>query len=460
MTIRTWIAATLAVAWLPWTRAVADGGCEESVAIVRLLPGASIANFNARQGTFTLRAIPARNLYLLALPSGTQYDEFEQQALGDPALLILDRQCNVTEENPGGSTQSIFLFSNPTAFWLQDATELIQADEARAITGGAGTTVAVVDSGISSHALLNDAVLAGGYDFVDRDSIPGDVGDGLDNDGDGYTDEFVGHGTAVAGLVHRLAPDADLLPVRVMNSDGFSKTFTLLEGIYFALDAGADVINVSMGATLPAGTLTAAVIEAELAGAIVVSAAGNDQTDNPPRYPAGSAPALGIGVAATDSADVRAPWSNFGTFVALTAPGVNVTSTLPGGLYGSASGTSFAAPLVSGTLALMKSRAPAATNAQLRQALLNSTDDISAQNPDIFGALGSGRLNALRAVQSACPGDVDLDGDADLADLSTLLTHFGQSTGMSYEDGDASGDGDVDLEDLAIVLEHFGVVCR
>ena len=106
--------------------------------------------------------------------------------------------------------------------------------------------MAVLDTGVGPHPDLQPVLLPG-HDFIDDDNVPDDVGDGLDNDNDGVTDEGVGHGTHVAGIIHAIAPGARILPVRVLDSDAQGSVFAIAQGIRYAVDQKARVINLSLG---------------------------------------------------------------------------------------------------------------------------------------------------------------------------------------------------------------------
>lgn len=115
------------------------------------------------------------------------------------------------------------------------------------VATGAGTVVAVLDTGVdAAHPMLAGRLLPG-YDLIDDDPDPLDVANGVDDDGDGLVDEAYGHGTFVAGVVAQIAPDAAILPVRVLDADGRAELHTVIEGIDLAIEQGANVINMSFG---------------------------------------------------------------------------------------------------------------------------------------------------------------------------------------------------------------------
>jgi len=158
-----------------------------------------------------------------------------------------------------------------------------------------------------------------------------------------------GHGTMVAGLVHLVAPTAKLMPVKVFDAKGGSSVSLIIQGIHYAVDNGAHVINMSFSTVEPSQELQDAINFANSHGVILVAAAGNEGKLMTV-YPAGYNPVIGVG--ATDNNDNRASFSNFGPEVDVAAPGVWVITTYPGNRYAAGSGTSFSAPFVAGAAAL------------------------------------------------------------------------------------------------------------
>jgi subtilisin family serine protease len=166
-----------------------------------------------------------------------------------------------------------------------------------------------------------------------------------------------GHGTMVAGLIHLVAPTAKLMPVRVFNSNGTTTLFRILQGIYYATDHSAKVINMSFSSLAASAELSTAVGYASSHGVILVASVGNDGS-KVMVYPAGFSPV--IGVASTNNSGVRSSFSNYGNaLVALAAPGEAVITTYPGNAYAAGWGTSFSTPLVAGGVALLNQLDPA-----------------------------------------------------------------------------------------------------
>ena len=201
-----------------------------------------------------------------------------------------------------------------------------------------------------------------------------------------------GHGTMVAGILAAVAPDAMIMPLQAFDDHGCGSIYNISKAIKYAVSHGAQVINMSFG--IPGGgqTLKNAIKEAIKAGVIVVASAGNENT-SAPQFPA-AYPDV-VAVAATDLNDVKASFSNYGATISVSAPGTNVISAYPGGYYAEFSGTSFAAPMVAGEAALLRSLKTTASNASIDAGV----DNIDAANPKYAGQLGTGRINLLKALK-------------------------------------------------------------
>ena len=207
-----------------------------------------------------------------------------------------------------------------------------------------------------------------------------------------------GHGTMVAGVVHRAAPWAKIMPLKAFTADGQANLFDIVRAVYWAVDHGAQVINMSFSMEAFSPELLRAVNYAARKGVTCVASAGNDGAETTV-YPA----ALGdaIGVASTDRWDYLSPFSNFGDdLVTVSAPGENILTAYPGGRWAVVSGTSFAAPWVSGAVALFVDRNDADTK-PVRANYYISVDALAHSQPvHGFGHLrsGHGRMDVRRAL--------------------------------------------------------------
>lgn len=254
--------------------------------------------------------------------------------------------------------------------------------------GAASVKIAIIDSGIdafgSPHPDLAANVLATGFDFVGGDADPTDTG------------PFAGHGTHVAGIAAAAADTGGiagagyackLLIVRVLDctaAEGCPGTFdAVAEGIRYAADQGARVINLSLGSRDSSRALRVAVQYAIARGAIVVAAAGNDSAATL-SYPAAYPEVIAVG--ASDSLDLVPAFSNSGPGLDLVAPGTRIWSAWPGPSYRRANGTSMAAPLVAGVAAVIASRNPAITQEEMQRTLTSHVEPLAGDRD------GAGRL--------------------------------------------------------------------
>src|ERR1039457_1549637 len=202
-------------------------------------------------------------------------------------------------------------------------------------------------------------------------------------------DQTGNHGSMVAGLIHLVAPTAKLMPVKVFSSDGTSTLSLIISGIYYAVDHGAKVINMSFSFSGTSPELTKAIDYASSQRVIMVASAGNDG-QSVVIYPAGYSQVMGIG--STNNQDVRSSFSNYGSVVTIAAPGEGMISTYPFNHYAAGWGTSFSTPLVSGAAALLVDINSNITEAQAQQAL--------SQAVPIGQGMGVGRLDLVQACQA------------------------------------------------------------
>lgn len=301
------------------------------------------------------------------------------------------------------------------------ATGSVQASQAWTITKGKKKVrIAVVDTGVQlNHPDLakkiwnnSDEIAdnnidddnngfvddAHGWDFVEDDNNPNPTPDPTgDNDG-------LSHGTHVAGIAAAKTNNTTgmagvgwkvkIMPIKVSDASGTMTDADVVEGIQYAIDNGATVINLSLGGLGYSSVLDEVVQAAIDQGIVVVAAAGNNHRNMNilPFYPVCSAGV--IGVSATDESDAVASFSNFGTnCVDVAAPGVDIVSTIYDDAYDIYSGTSMATPNVAGIAALLKSQDSSLTPAEVLSIIKDTTDDV-----DLPTAYGTGRVNAVEAL--------------------------------------------------------------
>lgn len=276
----------------------------------------------------------------------------------------------------------------------------IQAEQAWDLTHGSpDVVVALLDTGIDgSHPDLAGKLVPG-YDFLNDDPDPADdSGHGTHNAG--IVAAASDSGSGIAGV----AWGARVMPIKVLNAGGVGPDSVIARGLVYAVDHGARVINMSFGNPTASQVLAQAVRYAYSRGAVLVAAAGNTANlDNAVIYPAAYDQVLAVG--ATDEEDNTPEFSQHHPYVGISAPGVGIISTFWRGAsygdYASASGTSSAAPHVSGVAALVLSMNPGLANTDVVRILEETSDDLGVPGRDEY--YGAGRVNALRAVLSARP---------------------------------------------------------
>jgi thermitase len=341
--------------------------------IIKLTPNASIATINKKYNTRVKERFldsAKTDIYLLKITDGSSTIDKLDEIIGDPLGNIKYAQPNFFAEAPEAAARHRAFPTNdavPTDDrYSQDpyAASALNLSSAHAISKGAGTTVAVVDTGaqLGHPALKANFNGVARYDFVDDDNNPSEPG--FASDEDSRNNEVVGHGTHVAGIVDLVAPKAMIMPLRVLDREGYGTSFHIAEAISFADRNGADVINLSLGmpdptllGLLPPKLLREKVVEATRHGTVVVAAAGN-YNNLVPTYPAARGTTADdrdglLAVTSVNQKERKSDFANYGLWVDIAAPGENILSTYPVSRYAYWSGTSMATPFVAGQAALI-----------------------------------------------------------------------------------------------------------
>ena len=351
------------------------------------------------------------------------------------ALLTLNLQLGIvgaeidqkvsTQEAYAGPAPSYLSDKTPVSYYgttvwrgyvTQPGNRLVQTDATHAQMGvtGLGVVVAVIDTGVDPNNPVLKPLLVSGYDFM-RNAKGGseslDVSASPDSsqaqtsevnqrtvavldqrtvavlDGSKYA--AFGHGTMTAGVVHLVAPQARIMPLKAFSADGTGYNSDILRAIYYAVKNGAKVMNMSFDYATYSPELATAIKYANSKGVISVASAGNDGQQKAV-YP-GALPGV-IDVASTSNQDTQSTFTNYGAPpVWMTAPGEGVMTTYPWGTYAAGWGTSFSTPFVAGTAALMLGTNGNCSSSSIGLGLANA--DFIA-NPQ----LGFGRLNTYKAV--------------------------------------------------------------
>ena len=375
-----------------------------------------------------LDVISDSNLYLLQVS--------QLPSLGTLTLNLLGIEYIEVDTTLSGPTLRTLglVQSKSAADWyrLQPALTRIRAVQASKYYDGYGVVVADINSAVDyGHPALRGH-LTGGYDFVtaqgstyaalnqssgsfmDQSSgsfLDQSSGSFLDQASGSFLDQSsgsfldgapllnivtasnpaYGHGTLCAGLIAAVAPRAMIMPLRVFDDNGQADIFTITKAIRYAVKNQVNVLNMSFGISTNSRSVREAVAAAIAANIVVTGSAGNANTSTP-QYPASYSSVLSV--AATDMNDKKGSFSNYGSSVSVSAPGVNIISAYPGGYYAVVSGTSFAAPIVAGEAALVRSKQVTG----ITDAMVRGTVNIDAQNPQYVGKLGEGRIDVVSGI--------------------------------------------------------------
>jgi thermitase len=349
---------------------------------------AEIAQLNAAHGTSVIGAIPQIRVAQMRIPAGA--DEGQVAA-------AYQRNPHVQYAEPNYIASAVNTPNDPYfTGGFQWNMAKVQAPSAWDITtGSASVSVAILDTGVdSSHPDLQGKVVAS-INFSDSSTVSDVNGHGTHLAG--IVGAATNNGQGVAGLGYNTA----VMNVKVLGDNGTGGYSWVAQGVVWAADHGAKVINMSLGAQFGSTTLEDAINYASGKGVVVVAAAGNNASSTP-FYPA-AYPNV-IAVASTDINDRLASSSNYGDWVDVAAPGTNIYSTLPlsnplqPGGYGIMGGTSIASPHVAGLAGLVFTRVGDANGNGLINDEVRSCIEKNADNIGLSG-IGSGRINAYKAVQ-------------------------------------------------------------
>jgi len=441
--ILAWLLGLVTLLGIPH---VAGAAQDESEFILRCSPK-EIQEVVRRYGLTLIRSHESQDIHFVRAPATVHPEHFLSNLKSDPDVKGIEADSDVmlAERPPGLKLNQsavpildtlshrtlVPFYGSPalSSYVDQPAVVLIRSEEAHQLATGAGI-VAVIDTGVDPNHPVLRASLVPGFDFTrNLRGIPSEFADLgqstasiLDQSTASILDQQTivilnqstasildqstasildtrqvpptfGHGTMVAGIIHLVAPAAQIMPLKAFEADGTASLFEILRAIYYAVDHGAKVINMSFSTEQRSAELKRAINYATSHGVVCVSSAGN----NGARllvYPAAFDNVLGVG--STSNLDARSTFSNFGDDdVKLAAPGEGIITTYPGGHYAAAWGTSFSTAFVSGGAALLL-QMNTRTN---QEAAADALEGNAKQLPDRLG-LGEGRIDLYRALMS------------------------------------------------------------
>ncbi len=338
-------------------------------------------NFSIKYQTRVKNIIPKINVMVVEIPESKTSQNFLQTLKNDKEVLFAEPDIKVEADN----------FNDPM-FNEQYALKKVDAVNAWAVNqGNQSTVIGIIDTGVDlDHPDLKSKLLDG-YNAINPGTPPKDD---------------ARHGTHVAGIasaigdnsigISGLAPKCKILPIKVLGN-GTGSIATISDGLIWAADHGADVVNMSLGTYTEEKTLGEAVKYALGKNVVCVATMGNDNMEKR-RFPAGFPGMIAIG--STDENDKKSTFSNYGDWITVSAPGTNILSTLPTYMspngYGKMSGTSMAAPLVTGLVGLIRSQSKGLSPAETAKILKAGSDDLGDAGFDKY--FGAGRINASKTL--------------------------------------------------------------
>ncbi len=367
--------------------------------VVKLTPSTEIGYINNKYRTRTIQRLPGtEKIYLLLTPATANPARLANRIMANESpLRVIYAEPNFRagapegskfhRANPGGKPDASS--SDAVRYRNQYAVENLNLTEAHGLNRGAGAVVAVIDTGVQlDHQDLRDRLTTARRDFVDGDQTPYDLGNDRDDDNDGATDEMVGHGTHVAGIVALTAPEAKIMPVRALDSEGRGTAFGIAKAIRFSVSNGADVVNLSLGSSTESELLEDLIGDDDddsTGRTVFVAAAGND-ANALPQYPAAEDGA--IAVSSVDEAKQKSAFANYGPWVTIAAPGSDIHSPFPTGGYAAWSGTSMATPFVAGQAALIRGVRPNASAGCVADVIGRTAQSLVVSDPTYGRKLG------------------------------------------------------------------------
>lgn len=447
---------TIDTIWMPSTPIAGS-------AILKLQYGYAVGDILEMMNATVVDSIIQHNIFLLQFEDSIPLSSFMVDLLGFQEVIYAEPnlQLNFPENLqlsisfPDEYAPPLDMEADqPANFFQQSCLEMLDVDSAGQMSSGSGSVVAVIDNGVEAdHPFIDYANLLPGYDFYDDDTDPSpDTGIGCS------------HGTFVSGLIELIAPDCQIMPLKALNGEGTGNSFAIAKAIYYAIDNGADIINMSFGTYQDSYLLRNTCEEAIDSGLILVAAGGNDST-TAPIFPA-AYPHV-ISVTAVDTLDYLADFSNYGAAIDICAPGVNLYSSLYGEYdWGTWTGTSFSAPLASAVCALMHSLKPNITPIEAETHLRMSAERDLGPGlivpPDFY--YGYGRLDAANAVWTLninpiddC-GDVNHDYAVNISDAVSII-NFVFLTGTPPPEpiniADVNYDGEVNVSDAVYLINYI-----
>jgi subtilisin family serine protease len=425
--------------------------------VCKMQPGYDIDIINTTYGTAVKNHQAQTNCYLLICPQGKPAESL---------AVVIDAREDVMycRLNYYLSAPEAFQRSEPFIdlqysgdYTTQLAATTLNLVAVHEVSDGEDVNIAIIDGGVNfDHPALlaSPGEIISGWDFIDSDELSFDEPGG----------SCSGHGTFVAGIIKLVAPASTLYVYRVLDTAGYGDGYSIAAAVLDAINDSCKVINLSLGMIGVHDALEDALQYARSLGIMVVAAAGNDSTSSNLLFPFPASRNYCLAVAAIDSVNLKADFSNYGDKIDVCAPGTQIYSPYLDTLYAWWDGTSFSNAFVTGLAGLIYSKNPYLTWEEVDTAILNNAINLDTLNPELAGLLGSGLIDILATVNAVSadydtllPGDVNSDGDINLLDISFIINFL-------YRDGpppkdisliDTNSDGRMNLLDVSYLINYL-----
>jgi len=387
--------------------------------VCEMLPGYSIDIINTTYGTSTKGHLIQTDSYLLSIPAGQNAESLAVVIAARPDVLYCGPNFYFDAPEPFQRSQPFLDNQLTENIDSQFAAQTLALATVHTISTGESVAIAVIDGGVNlTHPEFASMTggLVSGWDYIDGDSIANDEAGGACS----------GHGTFVAGVLKLVAPGSYVHAYRVLDTTGRGSGFDIAAAVLRAIDDGCRVINLSLGMVGVDDALDEALKYARMENIMVVASAGNDSTSDNIIFPFPASRTYCLAVAALDTFNLKADFSNYGVKIDYCAPGTGIYAPYLDSSYAWWDGTSFSAPFVSGLAALLISKNPTLTVEKIDTIMANTAADIDTLNPGLEGMLGHGLINmvaALGETMQFTAGDANDDTTVDVGDVIYIINY-------------------------------------
>lgn len=430
-----------------------QGGYKPGELICEMLPGYSIDLVNDAFRTSVKSYQAQTDCYLLSIHSGQNAESLAVVIEEMPEVLYCRANYYLYAPEAFQRSQPFLEDQGVVIFEVQPAAIALDLPSVSQTADGAGIKVAVIDGGVNLEHPIFDDYSGGvyyGWDYIGDDAIANDEPGGICS----------GHGTFVTGIIKLTAPASDVYCYRVLDTTGTGDGYNVASAILRAVDDGCRVINLSLGMEGIHEAVDEAIKYAEHNDVLITAAAGNNATDSNFDFPFPASRVSCLAVAALDSMNLLADFSNYGTKIDFCAPGTGILSTFLESDFAWWDGTSFSTPFVSGQAALIFDVNPYLTGPDVRNIMSKTAINIDQVNPGYEGLLGNGLIDigtSIAAARLTLMGDYDNSGYINILDVVYLINYI-------YKEGpapiplisaDINCSGTIDILDVVYLINFI-----